>query len=107
MAGSFSTNSSPSASAKKVTVYIVSSPISTEDHERARRYSAVSKFYVKPISQDNLAGMLQEMQEYTDWHFIVPFYRSGIKIAGSMALRLLNMFKFDRPGLIKSIVISF
>lgn len=49
--------------AKKVTVYIVSSSISTEDHERARRYSAVSQFYVKPISQDNLAGMLQEMQE--------------------------------------------
>lgn len=47
---------------KKVTVYIISSSIHKEDHLRAAGYSAVSQFYVKPISQKDLTGMLAAIQ---------------------------------------------
>lgn len=48
---------------KKVTVYIVSSSINTEDHKKALTYEAVSDFYVKPVTQNDLVEMLAEMQD--------------------------------------------
>jgi CheY-like chemotaxis protein len=47
--------------AKKITIYIVSSSIDQNDHRRAAKYNAVSKFYVKPITKDHLTMMLKEL----------------------------------------------
>lgn len=47
---------------KKITLYIVSSSIDEADHEKALSYEAVSHFYIKPISKENLIGMLEEIQ---------------------------------------------
>lgn len=47
----------------QVTVYIVSSSISKEDHAKARSYESVSQFYVKPVTQADLLEMLSSVQE--------------------------------------------
>ncbi|WP_129715277.1 response regulator [Pedobacter sp. SYP-B3415] len=48
---------------KKITVYIVSSSIDEADHERARSYKEVSHFYIKPITEKDLLGMLADVTE--------------------------------------------
>ena len=49
--------------AKKITIYIVSSSIDQNDHLKAARYGAVSKFYVKPITKQHLTSMLEDLAE--------------------------------------------
>lgn len=46
---------------KKITVYIVSSSIDVADHAKAATYKAISNFYIKPISRENLEEMLAEI----------------------------------------------
>jgi CheY-like chemotaxis protein len=46
---------------KKITVYIVSSSIDVADHAKAATYKAISNFYIKPISRENLEEMLEEI----------------------------------------------
>jgi len=46
---------------KKITVYIVSSSIDVTDHAKAATYKAISNFYIKPISRENLEEMLAEI----------------------------------------------
>jgi CheY-like chemotaxis protein len=46
---------------KKITVYIVSSSIDVADHAKAATYKAISNFYIKPISRDDLAQMMVEI----------------------------------------------
>lgn len=48
--------------ARKVTVYIVSSSIDQADYIKANTYKEVSNFYIKPITNDNLAEMLDDME---------------------------------------------
>lgn len=45
---------------KEITVYIISSSISKQDHDKAKTYENVSNFYVKPISKDHLRNMLSD-----------------------------------------------
>lgn len=47
--------------AKKITIYIVSSSIDQNDHQKAANYSGVSKFYVKPITKQHLTTMLEDL----------------------------------------------
>ncbi|GAB4023414.1 response regulator [Spirosoma migulaei] len=44
--------------AKKITIYIVSSSIDLADHAKAASYKDVSRFYIKPITKENLEEML-------------------------------------------------
>jgi CheY-like chemotaxis protein len=46
---------------KKITVYIVSSSIDVADHAKAATYKAISNFYIKPISRENLEEILAEI----------------------------------------------
>lgn len=46
---------------KKITVYIVSSSIDHADHQKAMTYEAVSNFYIKPVSKEDLVEMLVEL----------------------------------------------
>jgi CheY-like chemotaxis protein len=46
---------------KKITVYIVSSSIDVADHAKAATYKAISNFYIKPISRDDLAQIMAEI----------------------------------------------
>jgi CheY-like chemotaxis protein len=46
---------------KKITVYIVSSSIDVADHAKAATYKAISNFYIKPISRENLEEILTEI----------------------------------------------
>lgn len=43
---------------KKIAVFIASSSIDQADHARARTYKEVSRFYVKPVTKDNLLEIL-------------------------------------------------
>ena len=47
--------------AKKITVYIVSSSIDAADHKKALSYKEVSNFYIKPVTQENLEEILNEL----------------------------------------------
>ncbi|WP_276089436.1 response regulator [Pedobacter sp. JY14-1] len=47
---------------KKITVYIVSSSIDAADHERAKKYEAISQFYIKPVTQAHLTEMLMHLK---------------------------------------------
>jgi len=46
---------------KKITVYIVSSSIDPHDHVRAKEYTSVSSFLVKPITRVELEAV------FTNW----------------------------------------
>lgn len=46
---------------KRITIYIVSSSIDDADRMKAASYREVSNFYVKPITKDDLIGMLQRV----------------------------------------------
>ncbi|TDQ11882.1 response regulator [Pedobacter metabolipauper] len=46
--------------AKKVTIYIVSSSIDTNDYEKAAKYSIVNNFFVKPIRKDDLQRIMED-----------------------------------------------
>lgn len=43
---------------KKIYIYIVTSSISDEDHDRAKAYSAVSQFVIKPVTPDQIKELL-------------------------------------------------
>ena len=45
----------------EITIYILSSSISEEDHEKAKEYNEVSNFIVKPITLDTLVPLLQSI----------------------------------------------
>ncbi len=46
---------------KRITVYIVSSSIDSVDHEKALAYKDVSSFYIKPVTQEDLLEILDEV----------------------------------------------
>ena len=46
---------------KKVTLYIISSSVSPRDHERAKNYTDVSDFIVKPISKDKFIDIVKNL----------------------------------------------
>ena len=46
---------------KKITVFLISSSINHSDHVRALDYKEVSRFYVKPVTRENLLAMLKEV----------------------------------------------
>ena len=48
---------------KRITIYIVSSSIDDADRRKAASYSAVSNFYVKPITKEHLIDMIKELQD--------------------------------------------
>ncbi|KYG71949.1 response regulator [Roseivirga echinicomitans] len=45
---------------KKITLYIVSSSIDSEDFNKAETYKVVSNYIVKPITMDALKGILED-----------------------------------------------
>ncbi len=45
----------------EITIYILSSSISEEDHEKAKEYNEVSNFIVKPITLDTLVPLLESI----------------------------------------------
>lgn len=47
---------------KKITIYLVSSSIATEDLEKAKKYESVSNYIVKPITADLLKSIMIEME---------------------------------------------
>lgn len=50
---------------KKIIIYIVSSSIDPVDTEKAKQYSIVSNFVVKPISADKVVEIMQEITNTT------------------------------------------
>lgn len=46
---------------KQITIFIVTSSIDPADMNRAKRYGSVSNYVIKPITQDKLREMLQEV----------------------------------------------
>lgn len=46
---------------KKIIIYIVTSSINPEDMEKAKRYDRISNYLVKPISVENLKGILESI----------------------------------------------
>lgn len=56
--------------ARKVTVYILSSSIDQADYIKANTYKEVSNFYVKPITNENLAEMLDDMERSGDGNWV-------------------------------------
>jgi CheY-like chemotaxis protein len=48
---------------KKITVYIVSSSVNINDQEKALSYGIVANFYVRPVSQDALSQILEEIMD--------------------------------------------
>lgn len=46
---------------KKITLYIISSSVSPGDHERAKKYSDVSDFIVKPMSKDKFIDIIKNL----------------------------------------------
>ncbi|UTA70129.1 response regulator [Emticicia sp. 21SJ11W-3] len=45
---------------KKITLYIVSSSIDTQDHEKAANYTVVSDFLVKPIGKKQIEQLVTD-----------------------------------------------
>jgi CheY-like chemotaxis protein len=48
---------------RKVVIYILSSSIDAADHEKALAYKEVAGFYVKPVTEQNLLEILNEVQQ--------------------------------------------
>ena len=46
---------------KKVTMFLISSSIDHADHARVMEYKEVSRFYVKPVTRENLLSILHEV----------------------------------------------
>lgn len=46
---------------KKITIYILSSSINQEDHQKAMEYNKVSNFIVKPITLETLLPVLESI----------------------------------------------
>ena len=46
---------------KKITLYIISSSVSPQDHERAKSYSDVSDFIIKPMSKDKFIDIIKNL----------------------------------------------
>jgi CheY-like chemotaxis protein len=46
---------------KKITVFIISSSIDQADHARALNYKQVSRFYIKPVTRENLLAIMKEV----------------------------------------------
>ncbi len=51
---------------KEVTIFVVTSSIDPRDHERAASYANVKNFIVKPISQDKLKMLSEQMAMHND-----------------------------------------
>lgn len=47
---------------KKITLYIISSSVSPQDHERARHYNDVSDFIIKPMSTDKFIDIIKNLE---------------------------------------------
>ncbi|AWH73934.1 response regulator [Dokdonia sp. Dokd-P16] len=47
---------------KKITIFIVTSSIDPRDKEKAKSYSNVKNFIVKPITQDKLNDLMSQME---------------------------------------------
>ncbi|WP_375561784.1 response regulator [Bernardetia sp. OM2101] len=48
---------------KEITIYIVSSSIDPADIERAKKYSLVSNYVIKPITSDDLKKLFDDMKD--------------------------------------------
>lgn len=48
---------------KKITLYIVSSSIDIQDHNKAKNYKTVSDFLIKPIGKKQIEQMIESYQE--------------------------------------------
>lgn len=46
---------------KKITLYIISSSVSPRDHERAKTYSEVSDFIIKPMSKEKFIDIIKNL----------------------------------------------
>ena len=46
---------------KNIKVFLISSSINHSDHARALEYKEVSRFYIKPVTRENLLGILKEV----------------------------------------------
>jgi CheY-like chemotaxis protein len=46
---------------KKITIYMVSSSVDPVDIERARKISEITDYIVKPITQNQLTDIIQEL----------------------------------------------
>lgn len=46
---------------KKITLYIISSSVSPKDHERAKSYSEVSDFIIKPMSKEKFIDIIKNL----------------------------------------------
>lgn len=46
---------------KKITLYIVSSSVSPRDHERAKTYSEVSDFIIKPMTKEKFIDIIKNL----------------------------------------------
>ncbi|EAR16668.1 MULTISPECIES: response regulator [Robiginitalea] len=49
----------PNNNTERVTIYVVSSSINPADEQRAREYEVVGNYFVKPITELDLTGILQ------------------------------------------------
>lgn len=48
---------------KKITLYIVSSSIDVQDHNKAKSYKTVSDFLIKPIGKKQIEQMVESYQQ--------------------------------------------
>jgi CheY-like chemotaxis protein len=48
---------------KKITLYIVSSSIDVQDHNKAKSYKAVADFLIKPIGKKQIEQMVESYQK--------------------------------------------
>lgn len=46
---------------KKITLYIISSSVSPRDHERAKNYSEVSDFIIKPMTKERFVDIIKNL----------------------------------------------
>lgn len=46
---------------KKITLYIISSSVSPKDHERAKNYSDVSDFIIKPMTKEKFIDIIKNL----------------------------------------------
>ena len=46
---------------KKITLYIVSSSVSPRDHEKAKTYSEVSDFIIKPMTKEKFIEIIKKL----------------------------------------------
>ena len=47
--------------AKKITLYIVSSSVSPKDHQRAKEYSDISDFIIKPMTTEMFIDLIKNL----------------------------------------------